>query len=102
ATSPPPLYPLSLHDALPISASVVADLALRTGVAVVASRPICFWRIRANACRRIASPRVVALIHRRAPRDCTVGVGGDRAGPHLRSEEHTSELQSRSDLVCRL
>src|SRR2546421_6354461 len=22
--------------------------------------------------------------------------------PHLRSEEHTSELQSRSDLVCRL
>src|SRR2546421_7560628 len=27
--------------------------------------------------------------------------GGDRAGV-LRSEEHTSELQSRSDLVCRL
>src|SRR2546428_10324342 len=24
------------------------------------------------------------------------------AGPHLRSEEHTSELQSRSDIVCRL
>src|SRR2546421_4079972 len=23
-------------------------------------------------------------------------------GPELRSEEHTSELQSRSDLVCRL
>src|SRR2546421_6261964 len=25
-----------------------------------------------------------------------------RSGPWLRSEEHTSELQSRSDLVCRL
>src|SRR3712207_8556393 len=25
-----------------------------------------------------------------------------RAGPHLRSEEHTSELQSRQYLVCRL
>src|SRR5438034_5400473 len=25
-----------------------------------------------------------------------------RAGPPLRSEEHTSELQSHSDLVCRL
>src|SRR5260221_6923255 len=25
-----------------------------------------------------------------------------RARPHLRSEEHTSELQSHSDLVCRL
>src|SRR2546428_5050359 len=24
------------------------------------------------------------------------------AGPEIRSEEHTSELQSRSDLVCRL
>src|SRR5206468_4438718 len=28
-----------------------------------------------------------------------VGVGGEAVG---RSEEHTSELQSRSDLVCRL
>src|SRR5206468_12122545 len=26
----------------------------------------------------------------------------DRVGGWLRSEEHTSELQSRSDLVCRL
>src|SRR2546428_7296451 len=25
-----------------------------------------------------------------------------KLGPKLRSEEHTSELQSRSDLVCRL
>src|SRR2546421_7170266 len=34
---------------------------------------------------------------------CTVGGNGgrDRGGP-ARSEEHTSELQSRSDLVCRL
>src|SRR2546421_4036096 len=27
---------------------------------------------------------------------------GDRSLSHTRSEEHTSELQSRSDLVCRL
>src|SRR2546430_12059013 len=27
---------------------------------------------------------------------------GHRAHPHLRSEEHTSELQSQSNLVCRL
>src|SRR5690606_39702694 len=26
----------------------------------------------------------------------------DRCGPSLRSEEHTSELQSRENLVCRL
>src|SRR5688572_32503594 len=32
------------------------------------------------------------------------GRGDDRAQPrpHLRSEEHTSELQSQSNLVCRL
>src|SRR2546428_7352265 len=34
-----------------------------------------------------------------------LGTAGSRARrhrPHRRSEEHTSELQSRSDLVCRL
>src|SRR5206468_5418912 len=40
---------------------------------------------------------------RARPRDRRDGLGGR---PHLRrplrSEEHTSELQSRSDLVCRL
>src|SRR2546421_6062282 len=29
-------------------------------------------------------------------------LGTDPFGPLIRSEEHTSELQSRSDLVCRL
>src|SRR5690349_24064027 len=29
-------------------------------------------------------------------------IGTVSAGPALRSEEHTSELQSRRDLVCRL
>src|SRR5688572_33052757 len=28
--------------------------------------------------------------------------GGERLAGHLRSEEHTSELQSQSNLVCRL
>src|SRR5688572_32320825 len=30
------------------------------------------------------------------------GRGGGRRGPRGRSEEHTSELQSQSNLVCRL
>src|SRR5438034_8791787 len=33
--------------------------------------------------------------------DAAVAAGGD-GGVRLRSEEHTSELQSHSDLVCRL
>src|SRR5947209_16080402 len=31
-----------------------------------------------------------------------IGLGGDSAPPDNRSEEHTSELQSRQYLVCRL
>src|SRR2546421_1690326 len=46
----------------------------------------------------------------REPCERTAGCGIERAGRaprvveclHHRSEEHTSELQSRSDLVCRL
>src|SRR2546430_5671051 len=30
------------------------------------------------------------------------GIVGDFSGYHMRSEEHTSELQSQSNLVCRL
>src|SRR3712207_8519407 len=31
-----------------------------------------------------------------------IGIAPDPVGAHLRSEEHTSELQSRQYLVCRL
>src|SRR5206468_7986537 len=44
---------------------------------------------------------VVNRRHPLANRD-TIDVGDLRAEQLLRSEEHTSELQSRSDLVCRL
>src|SRR2546428_6492718 len=68
------IYPLSLHDALPIScAAVRAELLSHVGLAVA---------------RRIAQ-------RQDAP-------AGRAAPPAFRSEEHTSELQSRSDLVCRL
>src|SRR2546428_10361420 len=43
---------------------------------------------RRNRCRRLGG---------RHARFC-----GGKSPPELRSEEHTSELQSRSDLVCRL
>src|SRR5206468_10358515 len=76
ATPTTEIHTLSLHDALPISAS---------------RRPL------AGSCR--SAPETS-----RAPR-----CGTRRAGPSApfraggcRSEEHTSELQSRSDLVCRL
>src|SRR2546428_9440598 len=68
------IYTLSLHDALPISRS---DTERRADLASVGA-------LLRRLCQRGGPHRWSAL-----------------AGEH-RSEEHTSELQSRSDLVCRL
>src|SRR2546422_11136674 len=75
------IYTLSLHDALPISAA-------RPSVAGARRPP------RASGRRRPATRR------RRRAR----GRGRRRRRPAAspRSEEHTSELQSRLHLVCRL
>src|SRR3712207_9407698 len=76
------IYTLSLHDALPICRRV-----LLTGVLPVHPR--------VPKCVRLASDR-----GRRSPRG---GAGcGSTTFPVHRSEEHTSELQSRQYLVCRL
>src|SRR5688572_32803810 len=74
------IYTLSLHDALPI----FADLLERTGEHLV------------EVVDGLADPMVgdpVLLVVVRADLQ-------DRLQP--RSEEHTSELQSQSNLVCRL
>src|SRR5947207_9919003 len=49
----------------------------------------------------IAGLQVRALRERLRARDMDLELT-ERALDHLRSEEHTSELQSHSDLVCRL
>src|SRR5690606_40675874 len=71
--APTEIYTLSLHDALPI---LLAGTFTYTGeaetIALLASSSICF--------------ALVKLLH---------------SSPE-RSEEHTSELQSRENLVCRL
>src|SRR5207302_4522198 len=73
-------YPLSLHDALPISGCVLAD------------------RLSADGKRRV-------LLLEAGPRDRSLWIhlpiGYGKTMFH-RSEEHTSELQSRENLVCRL
>src|SRR5437667_2560456 len=66
------IYTLSLHDALPISLTMPAALT-------------------------------VELIDRaRATVPALLADAASRAGTVARSEEHTSELQSHHDLVCRL
>src|SRR3712207_8897423 len=76
---------LSLHDALPISTPSTARCSPHV-------RPSC-WRSpdehRPVPLRRGGLTGHLHPPHRARPR-------------HLRSEEHTSELQSRQYLVCRL
>src|SRR5688572_31372595 len=80
-TPPTEIYTLSLHDALPISPKVL-------------------WEI--------VAPHTEA--HRMQCPDCHTYLGRDdvvctncrRLNVLTRSEEHTSELQSQSNLVCRL
>src|SRR2546430_3744827 len=88
--APTEIYPLPLHDALPISCRACA-------------RSPTTSRGRARRAARSPSiPRCSAWA--RASRSCS------RAGlparwvfaGRSRSEEHTSELQSQSNLVCRL
>src|SRR5207253_9384574 len=95
STSQPETYTLSLHDALPISGRYGRQRRGRhqAGVAPV----------RACEGRSVPAARSLQLAwpHDRRPArdwmDRTAAPGTD-----LRSEEHTSELQSRGHLVCRL
>src|SRR5205807_9576552 len=93
--APPDTYTLSLHDALPIS----IDEAFAKAVVTEAMRG--YFRERrariAPFVERHFSVAGAAALHRKA-------VGWDllRAPANLRSEEHTSELQSPCNLVCRL
>src|SRR5699024_12827537 len=80
-------YSLSLHDALPISGALE-------------------WVERGAIAGREATPRVVLTPHagELAALLARCGVDAERGAIEAdpRSEEHTSELQSRFDLVCRL
>src|SRR5690606_41601043 len=68
-------------------------------------RPRCSWPAsrRATWSSRSSSTTPAPAPARRGGSTTSAGsVGGAAAGPTTRSEEHTSELQSRENLVCRL
>src|SRR5690606_41449900 len=84
-------YTLSLHDALPISPGKIIQRAkafsgvVKKGRRVSAARP---GRMRGH--RGECPLRILQRSRSRTPTK------------DVRSEEHTSELQSRENLVCRL
>src|SRR5690606_41417849 len=75
------IYTLSLHDALPICTSSRASRATCSASRASSPRTTCVWTGSCGSCR---------------------SGGRSRSGSQPRSEEHTSELQSREKLVCRL
>src|SRR5207302_8841550 len=85
----PATYPLSLHDALPISLAVGP-----TGMPIV-------WTVGSDSGNQTTS---AAFSDTKGTVTATLTglVPGSSAYVMVRSEEHTSELQSRENLVCRL
>src|SRR5206468_9945638 len=98
---PPVLYPLSVHDALPILVEGPhAGLAIMDALAARGDLENyhIFHAARAELLRRSGAREEAAKSYA-----CALElVANDSERRYLRSEEHTSELQSRSDLVCRL
>src|SRR5207253_11440796 len=96
----PDISTLSLHDALPIfvGRELRMDGPVEPEVAQAADR----------AAVRLVEHRLQLLANPRAGENADVPARDRLAGEllgvlvHARSEEHTSELQSRGHLVCRL
>src|SRR3712207_8105272 len=86
-TAPTEIYTLSLHDALPISQRTFGEIGIVATVEHTGSPRPCLPAVEAE----IVSIATEAMSNARQHADC-----------RTRSEEHTSELQSRQYLVCRL
>src|SRR5207248_10372203 len=95
ATAPPHTYPLPLHDALPISQHL-----LHANLSQVAHCPIRIVAFNFLK-RRTAGSHRQHLCANRPPATNVQRRVPDHQN-FSRSEEHTSELQSPYDLVCRL
>src|SRR5207253_9475903 len=94
-TAPPGIYTLSLHDALPIlGVHAVRHQRLHSHLDV---EPELLVDLGANAARRARQTKESAD----AAASHAIRARG-LPGIEHRSEEHTSELQSRGHLVCRL
>src|SRR5690606_41493504 len=97
----PRTYTLSLHDALPISLTPREheSSSCSRGCRLMADSdsPWPHGIHRAAAFRAARRPQMTPAT---SPTPCAVLATGTPSAP--RSEEHTSELQSREKLVCRL
>src|SRR5690606_41162424 len=95
ASTSPEIYTLSLHDALPLSDDIVTHRQLM-GIPLQPCDldfTTCLYRYEKPASPHLAVKLANAVLDLKIITKST---------QQLRSEEHTSELQSRENLVCRL
>src|SRR5690606_41564315 len=94
---PTAVFPLPLHDALPISHDRVGDVC---GYIVVD----LLWLAQGPWVQESGFSIRRRVIRQQVIKGCAEGVniGAYIRVAAVRSEEHTSELQSRENLVCRL
>src|SRR5262249_58588625 len=101
ATAPPATSTLSLHDALPISGAPAFSTERSACTAWPGVNGVGSWVSPASACTAASSPGCS-----RRPSSAALSEirRASRGTPQTlqRSEEHTSELQSLTNLVCRL
>src|SRR5437016_11095777 len=88
------IYTLSLHDALPIS-KIICDIGPEP---IPMDDGVCWSRIPHHRIAGRASPDS----HQLALAIRWWGIRDQQTPSSIRSEEHTSELQSLTNLVCRL
>src|SRR5690606_41820026 len=85
-------FPLSLHDALPIYPEPAAGVRAQDDVRDDSLDETCLTERSLGFSDACGEEYREARLRERAT----------ERGPRVRSEEHTSELQSRENLVCRL
>src|SRR5207302_9692286 len=94
------IYSLSLHDALPICANfgrLELDVPPQEIAASVFDQVRALAEIAGRCGARLIHVKPHGALYNQAARD-----RGIAQAIAARSEEHTSELQSRENLVCRL
>src|SRR5690606_39592120 len=93
---------LSLHDALPIFLlSIGSPITIPSllFLKAIASRKISGWLFSYTLCQ-LFPPSVVFNMYAGEAMPIITAVLSSNASISRRSEEHTSELQSRENLVC--
>src|SRR5690606_41900719 len=100
-TTPPVLYALSLHDALPICSVSSFSNASETSAPSSDSDSAAWIKLAMSSNDRSPLGAAASAVMIVVSNACRLPAGSV-CRIFQRSEEHTSELQSRENLVCRL